>query len=210
MLANPVRHFPVKTPWALKKLFPSYLWEVPNSPKTLYLTFDDGPTPEVTPWVLDILDHYSAKATFFCLGKNVSMYPSLFQEMMDRGHTTGNHTQNHVKGWKTSVGEYLIDVERAAAVISSRLFRPPYGQITPRQGRTLRKNGYLIVMWDVISFDWDKEITEEKCLQNVLKHTVGGSIIVFHDSKKAQRNMQYALPHVLEYFCELGFHFKGL
>jgi peptidoglycan/xylan/chitin deacetylase (PgdA/CDA1 family) len=213
-----VKIAPSKTPLVVKKLFPDYVWEIPTQSKELYLTFDDGPTPHVTDWVLDTLKSYHAKATFFCIGSNVKNHPELFNKIVEEGHSIGNHTHNHIKGWKTKTKLYLenvleaektIDVE-INQLIKTNLFRPPYGQIKPKQGEKLMDLGYKIVMWDVLSFDWDKTISKQECFDFVISKSKNGSIIVFHDSEKASNNMKFALPKVLEYFTEKGFSFKAI
>ncbi|MEL0455480.1 polysaccharide deacetylase family protein [Flavobacteriaceae bacterium SZ-1-7] len=207
---------PIKTPLVAKKMFPNYIWDVPSTEKVIYLTFDDGPTPEITNWTLKTLKTHSAKATFFCIGNNIEKHPDIFLNILEEGHIIGNHTFNHVKGWKTKTEDYLAEVDNAQKIIESHksstvnLFRPPYGQITPKQGKKLIEVGYKIIMWDVLSFDWDKSVMPETCLNNVIDKTVNGSIIVFHDSIKASKNMQYALPKVLDYFSEKGYRFKTL
>ena len=207
---------PIKTPLAAKKMFPNYVWDVQSNEKVIYLTFDDGPTPEITNWTLNTLKKYNAKATFFCIGNNIEKHPDIFQNILDEGHAIGNHTFNHVKGWKTKIKNYLEEVHKAQKIIkfhessSVNLFRPPYGQITPKQGKKLIEKGYKIIMWDVLSFDWDKSVMPETCLNNVIDKTVNGSIIVFHDSIKASKNMQYALPKVLDYFSGKEYTFKSL
>ncbi|MCD2258620.1 polysaccharide deacetylase family protein [Psychroserpens luteolus] len=208
---------PVKTPIVAKKMFPNYVWDVATNNKELYLTFDDGPTPKITDWTLNTLNDYNAKASFFCIGSNVEKYPDVFKNIIDNGHTVGNHTQHHVKGWTTKTKDYLKEVKTAQTAINSYknsetqlLFRPPYGQIKPKQGKKLINLGYQIIMWDVLSFDWEKEISEEKCLENVMSKSKKGSIIVFHDSVKASRNLMYTLPKVLELFSDKGFVFKTL
>lgn len=214
---------PIKTPLIAKKMFPNYIWDISTTEKVIYLTFDDGPTPEITNWTLDVLKAHNAKATFFCIGNNIEKHPEIFQSILDDGHAIGNHTHNHIKGWKTKAKDYLNNIAEAQEVINfkiskskfqdskiNNLFRPPYGQITPKQGKKLMKLGYKIIMWDVLSFDWDHTIEKENCLENVLTKSTEGSIIVFHDSVKASKNMQYALPKVLEYFSEKGYRFKAL
>lgn len=193
-------------------MFPNYVWDMATTDKVLYLTFDDGPTPEITNWTLNILKQYNAKATFFCIGTNIVKHPDIFKAIIKEGHTTGNHTQNHVKGWTTKTKNYLREVQDAQIVIDfePHLFRPPYGQITPKQGKKLIALGYKIIMWDVLSFDWEVDVSKEKCLENVISKSKAGSIIVFHDSIKASRNMMYALPKVLEYFSKKGYEFKAL
>jgi len=217
-----VKLTPTKTPLVVKKIFPEYIWDISTSQKELYLTFDDGPTPEVTNWVLNSLRQFNAKATFFCIGDNVNKYPELFNKVLEEGHSIGNHTQNHIKGWKTKTKIYLENVLRAEEVISLQssvfsnqsqiinLFRPPYGQIKPKQGKKIMALGYKIVMWDVLSFDWDNSISKEDCFNNVVSKCQNGSIIVFHDSIKASNNMKFALPKVLEHFTEKGVSFKAI
>ncbi|MFH4968509.1 polysaccharide deacetylase family protein [Gaetbulibacter sp. M240] len=216
---------PVKTPAVAKKMFPNYIWDMPATEKVLYLTFDDGPTPDITSWTLNILAEYNAKATFFCIGKNIQNHPDLFKEVVSSGHSIGNHTQNHIKGWKTKAESYLENVGKAQDHIekhlealpaksiaseSGKLFRPPYGQISPKQGKKLITLGYHVIMWDVIAFDWDKSISPETCLKHVTSKAKEGSIVVFHDSVKAQKNMQYALPKTLDYFSEKGYRFAPI
>lgn len=207
---------PVKTPLVAKKMFPNYVWDIPTHTKDLYLTFDDGPTPEITDWTLDVLKQYNAKATFFCIGANIEKHPDIFQRVISEGHTIGNHTQHHVKGWKTKTKIYINEVLETEKQIQtyqskrSHLFRPPYGQIKLKQGKQLIDLNYKIIMWDVLSFDWQKEISEENCLKNVISKSKEGSIIVFHDSVKASKNMMYVLPKVLKYFSEAGYKFKAL
>ncbi|GGD18901.1 polysaccharide deacetylase family protein [Hyunsoonleella pacifica] len=211
---------PVKTPKVVKSLFPNYVWNVDTLKKDIYLTFDDGPTPEITHWTLNTLTKYNAKATFFCIGANIEKHPSIFQDILEEGHSIGNHTQQHLKGWKTNTEAYLKDIEKAQKVIKSKilnsqlriqnLFRPPYGKITPKQGKLLLEKGYNIIMWDVLSYDWDKTVSREDCLTNVISKTQNGSIVVFHDSIKASKNMQYVLPKVLKHYTEAGYRFKSL
>ena len=197
---------PVKTPLVVKKIFPNYTWEISSSTKEIYLTFDDGPTPEITNWVLNLLKQYDAKATFFCIGNNIEKHPDIFQNIINEGHAIGNHTQNHIKGWKTSVTDYLENVQQTHSLVINnnqiklKLFRPPYGQITPKQGSEIIKLGYKIIMWTVLSADFDTSISKEKCFENVLKNTKNGSIIVFHDSLKASEKLRFVLPKILEDF----------
>ncbi|MEM9679018.1 MAG: polysaccharide deacetylase family protein [Bacteroidota bacterium] len=201
---------PTKTPEFVKSLFPNFVWHIDSTDNTLYLTFDDGPTPGVTEWVLDTLNAYNAKATFFCIGHNVKQAPHIYQRILDEGHTVGNHTFNHLKGWKVKTKAYMDNIALASDYIDSKLFRPPYGKLKIKQGKRLLKNGYHVVMWDVLSFDWDHNVSKEQCLANVINTSKSGSIVVFHDSIKAQRNVQYALPKTLEYFSEKGYRFKRI
>jgi peptidoglycan/xylan/chitin deacetylase (PgdA/CDA1 family) len=191
----------VKTPVLLMKLFPELIWHFASreEEKTnqVYLTFDDGPTPEVTPWVLDCLREYNARATFFCLGRNVDRYPGLYEQILDEGHAVGNHTYSHLKGWKTPNSEYIDDIRLASYSIDSPLFRPPYGRFRQAQIREISKD-FNIVMWDILSQDYDPGVSPQKCLANVEVNIRPGSIIVFHDSQKARKNLYYALPQVLE------------
>lgn len=201
---------PVKVPKIISKTLPGLVWEYPNENKTLYLTFDDGPTPGVTEWVLQTLDKYDAKATFFCVGKNVEKNPGIFNEIIRKGHSIGNHSYSHPKGWQTKTPLYLEDVSKADRIIKSGLFRPPYGQIKPKQIKALKKTGYQIIMWSVLSVDWDREISAESCLANVVDHANQGDIIVFHDSLKAESNMKVALEGTLKHFSERGYCFKRI
>ena len=199
----------VKTPAIIQNLFPGFVWRKPTSDKVLYLTFDDGPIPVITPWVLQQLEKYKAKATFFCVGDNVRKYPEVFSSVKDAGHTVGNHTFNHLSGWNTETSPYLDNVEACAELIESNLFRPPYGRIKPSQANALQKE-YEIVMWDVLSGDFDEKITGAECLRNVKNGVKNGSVIVFHDSQKAFPRLQYVLPRVLEHYAKAGFTFKAI
>jgi len=184
-------------------------WEGPATGRQVYLTFDDGPTPEVTEWVLDRLDVVGAKATFFCLGSNVDKHPELYQEILQRGHATGNHSHTHKKGFRTSVKHYLADIDRAGGLIDSRLFRPPYGRILPWQVRRIRQR-YTIVMWSVLSVDYDPCVSGRQVVKNVLDNVRPGSVIVFHDSVKASKNLYHALPEVLAFLHREGFGMVAL
>lgn len=202
----------VKTPWWLRVLYPTLVWRIPVNEKVIYLSFDDGPHETATGFVLDQLRQYNAKASFFCIGKNVAAYPEIYQRILVEGHRTGNHTQHHLNGWKQSDESYLTDIALAAELIQSSLFRPPYGRIKrSQQKKLLRKNpNHQTIMWDVLSGDFDTSLTGEACLGYVLYHTRPGSIIVFHDSTKAWERMRYALPKVLEHFTSLGYRFDVL
>jgi len=204
----------VKTPWWLKKLYSSRIWSIDTNEKKIYLTFDDGPHPTITPFVLGELKKYGAKATFFCIGKNVVSYPGVYQQILDEGHRTGNHTQNHLNGWQTVNDIYFSDIEEATLYINSDLFRPPYGRIRSSQAKYIRramdKETAKIVMWDVLSGDFDKSTTPEQCLKNVVEKTNDGSVIVFHDSVKAWEKLSYTLPRILEHFSRKGFTFSAI
>jgi peptidoglycan/xylan/chitin deacetylase (PgdA/CDA1 family) len=204
----------VKIPWWLKKIYPFYTWSVATKEKILYLTFDDGPHPEATPFVLDELKKNNALATFFCVGKNVLAYPDIYKRILDEGHTVGNHTQNHLNGWKTPNDVYMKDIAEAAKYIDSNLFRPPYGKITLFQAKHLRAamkgRESKIIMWDLLSLDFDSSITNKQSLEIVVFRSSPGSIIVFHDSEKAFQKLNYILPKVLHHFSNQGFKFLSL
>jgi peptidoglycan-N-acetylglucosamine deacetylase len=227
--------YTIKTPWLFKKIiYPSLMWEKPTKEKILYLTFDDGPHQTATPFVLDQLKQHNARATFFCIGKNVVEQQNLYRRIMDEGHKVGNHTFNHLNGWKTNNKTYMENISKAAKYIDSNLFRPPYGRITKFQASllqgeigewsagdkkkdnkqsssfTIHHSPFTIVMWTILSGDFDEKISPERCLQNVILHSKPGSIIVFHDSSKAWNRMSFALPRVLEYFSKQDFRFKTL
>ncbi len=202
----------VKTPWLLRFLYPHCQWSVHTKEKNIYLTFDDGPHPEATPFVLDELKKFGAKATFFCIGKNVEEHPEIYRRIMAEGHRTGNHTQNHLNGWKTPDTKYLSDILTAKYHIDSDLFRPPYGRIKRSQLDALKKEPLHLkpVMWSVLSGDFDRKLSPEKCTLNVLGNAGPGSIVVFHDSTKALPKLVYALPRVLQHFDAFGYAFKAL
>ena len=206
----------VKTNSFIKKLLPSFVWDIPNTKNSVYLTFDDGPTPEITEWTLNQLKEYNAKATFFCVGDNIKKYPDVFQKIILENHAIGNHTFNHLNGWKTNTEDYIENVKLYETVHSKqhtqhpKLFRPPYGKISPIQARKIRKLGYKIIMWDVLSKDYDKTISKQDCLNNVLDHIKSGSIIVFHDSSKAYHHLEYTLPKVLFALRNKGFSFEKI
>lgn len=211
----------IKTNRIIKKIFSKYIWDISNAENKIYLTFDDGPIPEITEWVLEELQKHNAKATFFCIGHNIEKHPHIFKKIIEAGHSVGNHTFNHLNGWRTSTKEYLENciLWPSASGYSSisklkankrQLFRPPYGKIKSSQSKKLLKLGYKIIMWDVLSADYDSTITPEKCLENVLKNVSSGSIIVFHDSIKAFPNLEYTLPKALEYWVSKGFVFERI
>ncbi len=199
----------VKTPSLIQNLFPNFIWRFSGEQKRIFLTFDDGPIPEVTPWVLNQLARYDAKATFFCVGENVSKYTEIHQQILDEGHTVGSHTNNHLSGWGTENIPYFHNVRRGATLVKSELFRPPYGRIKPSQVPFLMRH-YQIIMWDVLSGDFDPKLTRTQCLSNVLDNANTGSIVVFHDSLKAKDKLSYVLPRVLEHFHQHGFLFASI
>lgn len=204
----------VKTPWWLSRVFYQHLtWKVLSKQKpVVYLTFDDGPHPTITPFVLDELRKYNAKATFFCIGNNVTRHRDVYNATLADGHTTGNHTYDHLNGWFTKTEHYLRNIKQAAKHIEGQIFRPPYGRIKRSQANRLRlqKPSWKIYMWDVLSGDFDTTISPEQCLDNVLNNIEPGSIVVFHDSDKAWERMSYALPKVLEYCQRRGWEMKAL
>ncbi len=202
----------VKSPWLLRKIYNNDVWSIRTDKQEVFLSFDDGPHPEITPLVLDILDRYNAKATFFCIGKNVKQYPEVYAQILQQGHSVGNHTYTHCNGWKTKDEEYLQDIRQAKQYIDSHLFRPPYGRITNFQRNQLVLPAYKlkVIMWSVLSGDFDPGISDEKCVANVTLHAKAGSIIVFHDSEKAAEKMLYALPLVLEYLRDKGYSFSSI
>jgi peptidoglycan/xylan/chitin deacetylase (PgdA/CDA1 family) len=200
----------IKTPQIIKRLFSNQVWDIPNKENKIYLTFDDGPTPEITEWVLGILKENNIKATFFCIGNNIQKHPEIFNKVINDGHGIGNHTFNHKNGWKTTTADYIENVElcqKQLLNIKSKIFRPPYGKIKPSQSKKLRKLGYKIIMWDILTADFDAKISKEKCLENATQKVTSGSIIVFHDSIKAFRNLEYALPKTIQILKQRGFVF---
>jgi peptidoglycan/xylan/chitin deacetylase (PgdA/CDA1 family) len=199
----------VRPPYLLKKLYARGVWRKDVTEKKIYLTFDDGPVPLVTPWVLDVLKEAGIVATFFCVGENVQKHPDIYQRIIHDNHAVGNHTYHHISGWNTTLREYMADVEKCAAYVTSNLFRPPYGRIRKVQQRQLEIQ-YSIVMWDVLSGDYDRCTTPERCLKNVTAKVRNGSIILFHDSVKAQKNMQYALPRFIADAKAKGYEFGKL
>jgi peptidoglycan/xylan/chitin deacetylase (PgdA/CDA1 family) len=207
----------VKTPRLVQHFFSDYSWRIKTKKKDIYLTFDDGPVPDFTPWVLDTLKKFEAKATFFCVGENIQKYPDIYERVIKDQHSVGNHTFNHLQGWKTSTAKYVKNILKAESYLqeagdkkSIKLFRPPHGRIKPKQARALRKKGYKIIMWDVLSGDFDQRLSKESCLEHTIKHIESGSIVVFHDSVKSFKNLDYVLPKVLEHFSEKGYSFRPL
>lgn len=200
----------VKTPRVIQKLFPNFHWRVETSDApTIYFTFDDGPIPQLTPWLLEQLEQFDAKATFFCVGNNVRRYPELVDQVLDAGHTIGNHTMHHLDGWKSDNVPYFHDVRHCAVQVKSSLFRPPYGRLKPSQAQFLQRH-YEVVMWDVLSGDFDPELNAEDCYQNVVNNARPGSIVVFHDSLKAEDKLRDFLPRLLAYYAALGYRFEAL
>lgn len=205
-----------KTPLLIQWLYPGLVWHLPRNQKNLYITFDDGPVPEITPAVLDILDAFKSKASFFCVGDNVSKHPEVYQKVLEHGHTTANHTFNHLNGWDTDTTEYLANVSQCGELLNHGiektkkvLFRPPYGKIKRKAANRL-SNQYDIIMWDVLSGDFDHRLSPEDCLANTIRATQPGSVIIFHDSQKAEKNMLYALPRFMDHFAKQGFKFLAL
>jgi peptidoglycan/xylan/chitin deacetylase (PgdA/CDA1 family) len=200
-----------KTPGWLKRLYPSGIWKIPTDRKVLYLSFDDGPHAAATPFVLDQLRRFNARATFFCIGKNVAAEPDIYKRILTDGHRVGNHTQQHLNGWKTDDRIYLADVEKARELIDSDLFRPPYGRVSSFQIRNLtRLLKYKLIMWDVLSGDFDPSVNGKMAATRVIKHAGPGSIVVFHDSAKAFKVIQEALPEVLVHFANKGYLFEAI
>jgi len=207
-----------KTPRIFMRIFSNFTWRFISDKKHIHLTFDDGPTPEITNFVLSELKKHQAKATFFCIGKNIEEHPEIFKQVLSDGHSIGNHTHNHLNGWRTSTKNYIKNITNTEntfqqfnlSTLQQKLFRPPYGKIKFSQTKELQKLGYKIIFWDVLSADFDQRITKEKCLENVLKNTKNGSIIVFHDSIKASEKLQYVLPKVLDFFSKKGYEFKKI
>ena len=202
----------VKTPGWIKKVYPNKIWQINTKEKNIFLSFDDGPHPQVTPMVLDELKKYNAQATFFCIGKNVLAYPEIYKRIIEEGHAVGNHTHDHLNGWKTNDAAYLDNIAMAKNYIDSNLFRPPYGRISTFQQQQLKGKKFKLktIMWSVLSGDFDKSVSPEQCMQNVLLNTSQGDIVVFHDSEKARESVQYALPAVLAYFVKEGYGFKKI
>ncbi|BEG99999.1 polysaccharide deacetylase family protein [Bacteroides sedimenti] len=196
-------------PRLVRTLYPGAIWRMDPKEKAVYLTFDDGPIPEITPWVLDLLDKYGVKATFFLVGDNVRKHPEEFKMILDRGHRVGNHTFNHIRGFEYLTKNYLANTEKANELIHSNLFRPPHGHMRAHQYYTLRKR-YKIVMWDLVTRDYSNKLNGRQVLNKVKRYVRNGSIITFHDSLKSEQNMKYALPRAIEWLQEQGYQFKLL
>ncbi len=198
-----------RPPYFYRMLFPEAIWRIPQKKKTVYLTFDDGPVPQVTPWILEVLARYGVGATFFCVGDNVARNPRLFEMLRANGHQVGNHTMSHVQGMKMTTEQYLRNVAKANDLIGSKLFRPPHGHLLPQQSTALQKD-YNIIMWDVVTRDYSRNLTGEQVFANVRRYVRNGSIIVFHDSIKAEKNLRHALPLSLEWLLDNGYLFDTL
>lgn len=199
----------VRSSFLLRRIYKRAIWRMPQGNNCIYLTFDDGPIPEITPWVLSTLEKYKAYATFFCVGDNVKKHPGIYNEILSRQHSVGNHTLSHLKGWNMPIDLYIENIEQCGQLVHSSFFRPPYGKMKLNQYQQLHKK-YSIVMWDVLSGDFDKRTSKERCLKNVIDNTRDGSIVVFHDNLKAKDNLYYVLPKFLEYFSNEGFIFNKL
>jgi peptidoglycan/xylan/chitin deacetylase (PgdA/CDA1 family) len=197
---------PARPPKLLQNLLPQCYWNLPNQQNKIYLTFDDGPTPEVLPVILKTLDTYKVPATFFCVGENMQKHPDLVWEMQKRNHVIGNHTYNHISGWRTKNATYFENVEACQKIYKSKLFRPPYGRLRASQANELKRK-YKIIMWDVLSYDYDKKVLPEICFRNVIDATKSGSVIVFHDNVKAIKNLEYALPRSIDFLLKKDFVF---
>jgi len=210
----------VKTTSLIKKFFFNYIWDIPNNNKTVYLTFDDGPTPDISHWILDQLREHGIKATFFCVGENLQRYPEVAKKLIEEGHIIANHTYHHPNGWTSNTEKYIeetllceteIDKIRPQTIDGkSKLFRPPYGKLKPSQSKILRKMGYKIIMWDVLSADFLQEVSKEECLDNVVKNVTSGSIIVFHDNPKAFNDLEYTLPKTIKFLIDNGYQFDKI
>ena len=218
----------VKTNKWIKKIFNNLVWDIPNSDKKIYLTFDDGPIPEVTEWVLDILKSEGIKATFFCIGDNIQKHPAIYKRILSEDHQTGNHTFNHLNGWKTETNQYIenfklceteiekfqnLKIQKSDSQLPTpnfQLFRPPYGKMTLSQSKKIRNLGYKIIMWDVLSKDYYSNLSSETCYENVMNNVTSGSIIVFHDSVKAQNNMLNSLDKTISTLKSKGFNFEKI
>ncbi len=202
----------IKTPTLIKRLFNNLVWDLPNLENKIYLTFDDGPIPEITEWVLKVLKDNNVKATFFCVGDNINKFPDIFKKIIEDNHAIGNHTFNHLNGWEIATDKYIQNTiicfeSQKEENINPKLFRPPYGKLKTSQSKKLRELGYKIIMWDILSADFDQSVSKEKCLQNVVENVKSGSIIVFHENIKAFKNLEYTLPKAIKALKEKGFVF---
>ena len=199
-----------KNPDIIKRIYPNKVWEKKSSEKKIFLTFDDGPTEQITPWILEQLRNFDIKATFFCLGKNIEKQPDLFKQLITEGHQIGNHTFNHENGWETNNYTYYKSILQTEKFTKNLLFRPPFGGLTMHKQKALVRYGFQVIMWDVMPGDFDKKLSKEECLKAAIDHTSKGSIIVFHDNIKAEKNMKYAFPRFVEHFLELGYEFETI
>lgn len=208
--------YTIRPPFFLRRIvYPKLKWRYKTNDKVIYLTFDDGPIPNITPWVLAQLAAYNAQATFFCIGDNVQKNPTIYQQLVNSGHKVGNHTQHHCNGWASNTATYLADVATCDSLVQSNLFRPPYGRISKAQIKAILVDKKIpnitqIIMWDTLSGDFDTQISPEQCLANVVGNAVSGSIVVFHDSEKAFPRLEYTLPRVLAHFSNLGYRFEAI
>lgn len=198
------------TPAIIRKFYPGLVWHVETDKKEIFLTFDDGPGPKLTNWILDLLAQYNAKASFFCVGENLVRYPEIVQEMKNAGHLVANHTYNHLNGWRTDDETYIDNIEKCEVLTKNKIFRPPYGKIKKSQRKHLLSNNYRIIMWDLLTYDFEPGLNKERSLEKIYSITKPGSIIVFHDNIKAEENLRYLLPKTLEYFANLGYSFSSL
>jgi len=199
----------VKPPGMVRFFSKKKIWKIDSNEKQMFLTFDDGPIPGLTPWVLDTLDEYGAKATFFCVGDNVRKHPEIYNLIKTKGHQVGNHTYSHLNGFRTGIRRYVLDVFKAKKYIDSKLFRPPYGRIRSLAQRILITR-FKIVLWDVLSMDYDQNIQARQVVRNVISNANPGSILVFHDNLKAEKNLKYSLPRLLDYYSKRGYEFVPL
>lgn len=193
----------------IKRIYPKALWYIETEKPELFLTFDDGPVPELTEWVLDELKKYNARATFFCVGENIIKYPKIFERIKSEGHTVANHTYNHLKGFKHKTADYMQNVEKCERLTNTKLFRPPYGQLKKTQYKSLIREKYKVVMWDVISYDYEK-ISANECFANITKKAKSGSIILLHDNVKAEQNLKAVLPMLLKHYLDLNYSFMSI
>jgi peptidoglycan/xylan/chitin deacetylase (PgdA/CDA1 family) len=204
----------INTPWIVKKIFPNYIWNFPSNDNAVYLTFDDGPHPTITPWVLDELKKHDAQATFFCIGKNVERYPEIYQRIIEEGHAVGNHSYSHLNGWKVDNDKYIADIRRAKSLVHSNLYRPPYGRIRSSQAKeiahAMERADVKIIMWDILTADFDQNFSPAQCFAHITDHVEAGSIIVFHDSEKAWNNLQFVLPEALVFLSESKYRLKKI
>ncbi len=199
----------VSPPKIVRSAFSSFTWELPNEQNKIYLTFDDGPTPHQSLWIIKTLKQFNAKATFFCVGNNVEKYPQIYNQFTEDNHSVGNHTFNHLNGFKTNYTDYINNFIKADKIIDSKLFRPPYGRIKKSQAKEIL-NSKRIIMWNVLSLDYNNKISPQQCFENIKRHTKSGSIIVFHDNQKAEKNMKYALQKTLEYYSDKNYIFEKI